>query len=312
MDISIVIPVYNEKESLKTLYAELKEVLLKMNSLYEIIFIDDGSIDGTFDILSGLNKVDKNVKVIQLRKNYGKSTALSAGFDKAIGKIVISMDGDLQDSPEEILRLIKKIEEGYDLVSGWKFNRKDPLNKTIPSFIFNKFVSLYTGIKIHDINCGLKAYKLEVIKNIDVYGELHRFLPVLSFWQGFKVGEIKVDHRKRKYGKSKFGTWRFFSGFFDFITVMITTRYLYRQLHLFGFVGLALVSSGFLINFSLAVTKYTVGLTLTETRPLLLLVLGIFMIIIGLQMFLSGLLGEIVFKLTGDKKINYVVKNVIG
>ena len=297
MDISIVIPVYNEKESLKTLYEELKEILLKMNSLYEIIFIDDGSIDGTFDILSGLNKVDKNVKVIQFRRNYGKSTALSVGFDKAIGKIVISMDGDLQDSPKEIPKFLKSIKEWYDLVSGWKFHRKDSLSKTLSSKVFNKVTSLITGIKIHDFNCGFKAYRHEVVKNLNVYGELHRYIPVLCSWEGYKVGEIKVNHHPRKFGESKYGIWRYFSGFFDLITVTITTKYLYRQLHLFGLIGLGLISIGFFINMGLLLVKYTVGLTLTETRPLLLLVLGIFMMIIGLQMFLSGLLGEIMSKL---------------
>ncbi len=312
MDVSVIVPVYNEEESLQKLYASIDDTLSKLNITYEIVFVDDGSDDNTFDILRKLSQMRANVKVIQFRRNYGKACALAAGFSSVTGAVVITMDADLQDDPKEIPNFIKKLNEGYDLVSGWKFQRKDPLNKTIPSRLFNKITSLVTGIKIHDFNCGFKAYKQEVIKNLKLYGEFHRYIPALAHWDGFKIGEIKVEHHPRSFGKSKYGAWRFFSGLFDLITLISTARFVQKQLHFFGFIGLLLLSVGVAINIILAIIKYTEGLTLTSPRPLLCLILGVFLIIVGLQTFSIGLIGEMIFRSTySEGRENYLIKNIL-
>ncbi len=270
-DISIVIPLFKEEKSIRELYQKLKKVLTKIGKRYEIIFIDDGSKDNSFSLLEELHKQDKNIKVIQFRKNFGKSAALDAGFQSAQGEIVITMDGDLQDDPEEIPKFLAELKKGYDLISGWRIKRKDRLSKRLSSKIFNRVTSLLTGIKIHDLNCGFKAYRKEVIDNFRVYGELHRFIPVLVQWQGFKVGEIKVIHRPRKYGKTKFGPPRFMSGFFDLLTTLFITRYTTKPLHFFGLIGLVLFLLGLGINLFLVIWKYTVGLIISSGHPLLLL-----------------------------------------
>jgi glycosyltransferase involved in cell wall biosynthesis len=258
---------------------------------YEILFVDDGSTDRSFNVLRDLRRVDRHVRAIRFRRNYGKSAALAVGFDRALGSLVITMDADLQDDPAEIPALRRKMEEGYDLVSGWKRVRRDPLSKTIPSRLFNVVVRRMTGIRIHDFNCGLKAYRREVVKHIRVYGELHRFLPVLAHWEGYKVGELAVQHRPRKYGKTKFGAGRFWKGFLDLLTVLFTTRYLRRPLHLFGFWGILTALVGSAIVVWLTIEKIFLGASLSN-RPLFLG--GILLLIVGIQFVSIGLIGEMI------------------
>jgi glycosyltransferase involved in cell wall biosynthesis len=289
--ISIVIPLYNEVESLNELYQQINEVVKANKYNYEIIFVDDGSDDGSLDVLKKLRQKDKNVKIISFRRNYGKSAALAVGFEHAKGDVVITMDADLQDDPHEIPNLLKKLNEGYDLVSGWKKKRYDPITKTIPSKIFNFTVSTLTGIKIHDFNCGLKAYRKSVTQDIKVYGELHRYLPVLAHWAGYKIGEVIVQHHPRKYGKTKFGISRFLKGFLDLLTVLFTTRYFKRPLHLFGTVGLLVFLLGFGITLYLSLLKIIEGIALSN-RPLF--ILGIMLTIVGVQFISIGLLGEMI------------------
>ena len=233
------------------------------------------------------------MKAIRFRRNFGKSAALSVGFAHAGGAIVITMDADLQDDPQEIPNLVRKIREGYDLVSGWKKKRYDPITKTVPSRFFNFVTSMMTGIKLHDFNCGLKAYRSEVLKEIDIYGEQHRFIPALVHWRGFRIGEIPVQHHRRKFGKTKFGPGRFFKGFLDLITVLFTTRYIKRPLHLFGGWGIFAFLIGFGINLWLSIEKL-VYLTPLGNRPLFFL--GILLMIVGIQLISIGLLGEMISK----------------
>lgn len=306
-DISVVIPLYNEEESLAELYQQLRPVLSGMNLRYELLFIDDGSTDRSFDVLRGLRRNDTRIKVVRFRRNFGKSAALSVGFSKARGALVITMDADLQDDPAEIPNLVKKMREGYDLVSGWKKVRHDPITKTVPSRFFNLVTSLMTGIRIHDFNCGLKAYSGDVVKNVKIYGELHRYVPALAHWEGFKVGEIVVKHRPRKYGKTKFGFGRFWKGFLDLITVLFTTRYFLRPLHLFGVWGMLAVIAGFAIDGVLTV-EWFLGETALSNRPLFLL--GILLIIVGIQFVSIGLLGEMITK-TKQTEREYPIRDYI-
>lgn len=291
VELSVVIPLLNEEGSLRELHQQLRQVLGRMNMRYEILFVDDGSTDRSFNVLRDLKRNDRHIQVIRFRRNYGKSAALAVGFAKALGTTVITMDADLQDDPAEIPSLRRKLEEGYDLVSGWKRLRRDPLTKTIPSRLFNFVVRLLTGIKIHDFNCGLKAYRRDVVKHLHVYGELHRFLPVLAQWDGFRVGELPVQHRPRKYGKTKFGMARFWKGFLDLLTVLFTTRYLRRPLHLFGFWGLVSACAGTVILLWLALEKAFLGASLSN-RPLFLG--GILLLIVGIQFVSIGLIGEMI------------------
>jgi len=306
MDVSIIIPLLNEEESLGELYSIISEVMDKNSLSYEICFVDDGSTDKSLDVLKELRQNNKNIKILSFRKNYGKSAALSEGFKLARGEYIITMDADLQDDPAEIPNLINKLNEGFDMVSGWKKKRNDPLTKTIPSKFFNYTTSLLTGIKIHDFNCGLKAYRKEVIKEIPVYGELHRYLPVLAHWRGFRVGEIIVQHHPRKYGVTKFGWRRLFHGFFDLLTVLFITRYRQKPLHLFGSVGLASITSGFAILIYLSILwlqGYGIG-----DRPLL--ILGLLLVIVGMQSFSLGLIGEMITN-SSDEEISYSIREKI-
>lgn len=307
LDISVVIPLYNEEDSLRELHQQLRSVLGRMNVRYELLFIDDGSTDRSFQVLRDLKRNDKHIKIVRFRRNYGKSAALSVGFEKALGNIVITMDADLQDDPSEIPALRKKIEEGYDLVSGWKKVRHDPLSKTIPSRFANFATSVLTGVHIHDMNCGLKAYRREVVKTVKVYGELHRYIPALASWEGFKIGEIVVQHRARRYGKTKFGIGRFWKGFLDLLTVLFTTRYFRNPLHLFGFWGMISVLAGMLIVGGLAAEKIFYDAPLGN-RPLFLI--GVMLVIVGIQFFSIGLLGEMVTK-TRRTSEEYSVKDFI-
>ncbi len=286
--ISVVIPVYDEEESLKALSSGIQTVLDSLQNNYELIFVDDGSRDGSMGKLEALHEKDGRIKVIQLRDNFGKSVALSVGFEHAQGEIIFTMDADLQDDPKEIPRFLEKLEAGYDLVSGWKFKRHDPIGKTLPSRIFNRAVSLMTGIKLHDFNCGFKCYRREVVENILLYGELHRFVPVLARWKGFRVTEIKVDHHPRIHGASKYGMERFTRGFLDLLTVLFLTRYLKRPLHLFGGIGLFCLIPGVFLS-AWFILQWLIGLPM-HVRPLM--VFGWVAIILGIQFISMGLLGE--------------------
>ncbi|HID95194.1 MAG TPA: glycosyltransferase [Candidatus Latescibacteria bacterium] len=303
-ELSVVIPLLNEEPNLEELYRRLTDVLQRLGRSYEILFVDDGSVDGSFEVLERLHHQDSHVCVIQFRRNYGKAAALAQGFKDAKGKIIITMDADLQDDPEEIPNLVAKIEEGYDLVSGWKYKRHDPISKTLPSWIFNRVTALLTGIRIHDFNCGLKAYRLEVTRNIKVYGELHRYLPVLAHWQGYRVGEIKVKHHPRLHGRTKYGARRFLSGFLDLFTVILLTRYISRPLHLFGAFGALVAIIGFGINCYLAYLRFRFG-SIMGHYPLL--GLGVLMMILGVQLFSIGLLGELISS-TQLRDLEYSIK----
>src|SRR6185436_1830185 len=248
-DLTIVIPLYNEELSLKELSEWIAKVCLENNFTYEIIFVDDGSSDNSWSVIEQLSKTDHFIKGIRLRRNYGKSAALNVGFDSSGGNVVVTMDADLQDSPDEIPTLYKMItEEKYDLVSGWKKKRYDPLSKTIPTKLFNWTTQRMSGIRnLHDFNCGLKAYRKDVVKNIEVYGEIHRYIPVIAKWAGFhKIGEKIVEHHPRKYGKTKFGFERFVNGFLDLLSINFVSRFGKRPMHLFGTLGLLMFVLGFL------------------------------------------------------------------
>lgn len=305
--ISILIPLLNEQESLAELYDKIAAMLKDLNQSYEIIFIDDGSTDRSYGVLENLYHKDRSVRVYQFRKNYGKSAALACGFQMVSGKYIITMDADLQDDPEEIPRLIDKINEGYDLVSGWKKKRYDPFIKRNTSKIFNRVTGWVSGLKIHDFNCGLKAYRQEVVKDIQVYGQLHRFIPVLAHWQGYRVGEIAVKHHPRKYGKTKFGLFRFTAGLLDLFTVIFLNKFKRRPLHLFGSIGLISFLAGMIINLYLAFEKI-LAKGILSNRPLLFL--GILLVIVGIQFISIGLLGEMITE-TQQKKTDYSIKSVL-
>jgi glycosyltransferase involved in cell wall biosynthesis len=289
--VSIVIPLYNEEESLRELTQKLVSVLTGMRTPYEIIFVDDGSTDGSFQVLKKLHEENRAIKVIRFRRNFGKSAALSVGFREARGKFVVTMDADLQDDPEEIPGLLQALDDRYDLISGWKKKRHDPLTKTVPSRFFNFVTRVMTGIPIHDFNCGLKAYRGEVVKELNVYGELHRYIPVLAHYAGYRVGEKVVQHHPRKYGHTKFGISRFFRGFLDLLTVLFTTRYIRRPLHLFGVWGMVSFLIGAAIDIYLSI-EWALGTTSLSNRPLFLV--GFLFIIIGIQFVSIGLLGEMI------------------
>ena len=295
MDISIVIPLYNEKESLPELHSRLTETLSSLGKSYELIFIDDGSTDGSYKVLEGLHAKDpSHVSVCSLRKNSGKSAALATGFERADGDIVITMDADLQDDPAEIPNLIKALDDGCDLVTGWKYPRYDPITKRLPSKVINWLTGTLTGVKVHDMNCGLKAYRAEVVKGLQLYGEQHRFIPALAHAGGFRVGEIKVHHHPRKYGHTKFGAKRFVEGLFDLLTVLFITRYIRKPLHFFGIAGLALLLLG---GGAMAylVAGWFMGRWIGD-RPLF--ILSVLLIIIGIQFISIGLLGEMLTSLS--------------
>jgi glycosyltransferase involved in cell wall biosynthesis len=302
--VSVVVPLLNESESLPELHQRLTTVLSGMDGAYELIFIDDGSRDNSLAVLEELAARDRHVRVISFRRNFGKSAALATGFRAANGRFVITMDSDLQDDPAEIPGLIAKLEEGFDLVSGWKKTRHDPVfSKNLPSKLFNRVTSRLSGIRLHDFNCGLKAYRGEVVKDIPVYGELHRFLPVLAFKLGYRITEIPVQHAARKYGQTKFGANRFVNGFFDLLTVLFISDYNRAPLHLFGSMGLFCGAIGFLINLYLTIGWF--GGVAIGNRPLLFL--GILLMVIGVQFFSFGLIAEKMVH-TSERDRSYPVK----
>ncbi len=293
-ELSIIIPLLDEAESLPELHSRLSDVLRQLGQPAEMIFIDDGSTDASVETLLKLRENDPRICIVQFRRNYGKSAALAAGFARARGKSIVTIDADLQDDPAEIPRLLEKLDTGCDLVSGWKRRRQDRFIKRVSSRIFNRVTSYLTGVQLHDINCGLKAYRREVTDTIHVYGQLHRYLPVLALKEGFRLGEIEVKHHPRKYGLSKFGLFglsRFTSGFLDLLTVLFLTRYTRRPLHLFGFAGLIAFVLGSGISLYLAYQRIFLTVYLTN-RPLLFL--GILLVIVGVQFFSIGLIGEMI------------------
>ncbi len=288
--LSLVIPAYNEVESIPVLVKEICEVCRKEDITFEVILIDDGSKDGTFACIEALAKQDTRIRGVQFRHNCGKAAALSEGFRRSRGTYVMTMDADLQDNPTEIPGIIKLLEDGADLVSGWKKKRYDPIHKTLPSKLFNAVTGRVAGLKLHDFNCGLKGYRSEVVKSLDLYGELHRYIPVMANWNGFKVVEKVVEHRPRKFGYSKYGWARLTNGPFDLITLVFLHRYTSRPLHLFGFIGLAFSFLGAAILAGFAIEWAVTGNG--HVRPLMLA--GVASIIVGIQFVSIGLLGEMI------------------
>ncbi len=288
--ISVVIPVHNEEQSVALLYDELAAVFAGEDLAFEAVFVDDGSTDGTFGVLTRLHDANDNVRAVRFRRNFGKAAALDAGFKEATGDIVVTIDGDLQDDPAEIPRLLARLDEGYDLVSGWKTKRRDPFTRRIPSKLFNAVAGRVSGIRLHDMNCGLKAYRAEVLEGLSLYGELHRYIPVLAHYRGYRVTELPVNHRPREHGSSSYGVERYVRGFLDLLTVTFMGRYSHRPLHLFGGLGLGAGALGFAILLYLTVVKLA-GNAIGQ-RPLL--TLGVLLVVVGIQLLSLGLLSELI------------------
>ncbi len=311
MDVSIVVPVFNEEESLPELCAWIKRVVDANNYLYEIILVDDGSNDRSWQVIETLHARDLNIKGIKFQRNYGKSAALNEGFRAATGEVVITMDADLQDSPDEIPALRRMItEEGYDLVSGWKKIRHDPLSKTLPSKFFNWFTAKVSKINLHDFNCGLKSYKLKVVKSIEVYGEMHRYIPLIAKWAGFQnIGEKVVEHHPRKYGKSKFGMGRLITGGLDLASILFVGKYGKRPMHFFGTWGMLAAVIGFIIFVYLTISKFFFDKTGLTQRPLFFF--AILAMIIGTQLFVTGFVSELVAR-NGSGRNFYLIEKKAG
>jgi glycosyltransferase involved in cell wall biosynthesis len=288
--ISVVVPVHNEERSLALLLDELRSALEPFEQPWEAVFVDDGSTDGSFAALTRLHQATGNVRVVRLRRNFGKAAALAAGFANARGDVIVTIDGDLQDDPAEIPRLLLKLEEGFDLVSGWKSKRRDPLSRRLLSRVFNRAAGWLSGIRLHDMNCGLKACRADVVRGLPLYGELHRFLPVLAHQRGYRVAELPVNHRPRSHGRSRYGLERYLRGFLDLLTVSFMGRYRHRPLHLFGGLGLSLFAVGVGLLVYLTVVKAQ-GHAIGE-RPLL--TLGVLLVVVGLQFFSLGLISELI------------------
>lgn len=308
--ISFVIPAKNEEENIIKLYAKIVKTLQLLKKSYEIIFVDDGSTDATFNEMKKIQKGHKNIALIKHRGNWGKSIALQSGFELAKGDIIITLDADLQDDPVEIPNFLKKLDEGYDLVSGWKKIRYDPISKTLPSKVGNKLASLLTGVKLHDFNCGFKAYKSDVIKNLNLYGELYKFIPIIAAKKNYRVGEIVVKHHKRKFGVSKFGWERNAKGFLDLMTIFFITGYIKRPGHFFGTLGLISFFVGFIIGIYITYLRITTG-GIDYRYPLLFL--GILAMIIGIQLITTGLLAELfVYYMSPREKNNDKIDEVLS
>jgi len=307
--ISIVIPIYNEEESLMELSLSIKRVFDNMRCNYEVILIDDGSTDKSFEKIKEIHNKNSRYHYIKFRGNRGKSAALSAGFKAAKGDIIITMDADLQDDPKEIPELVRIINSGYDLVSGWKKVRYDPFIKRHTSKIFNYFTSKVAGVRLHDFNCGLKAYRKEVIKTVRVYGELHRYIPALANLAGFKVTEKVVKHQPRKYGVTKFGANRFFNGFFDLLTVVFTTKFIKKPLHLFGMLGIISSFLGFIVTLALFIVKTFFTYIPLSSTPVFYL--GILLIIVGVQFFATGLLAEMITRSSPQEEDDTFVEKTL-
>ncbi len=314
--VSVVIPLYNEEESLTELHAWIKRVMQDNNLSYEVLFIDDGSKDKSWEIITALQKADTNVKGVKFKRNYGKSAALHVGFEHAQGDVVVTMDADLQDSPDEIPALYKKItEEKYDLVSGWKQKRFDPITKTIPTKLFNSATRYMSGIHLNDFNCGLKAYKKQVVKSIEIYGEMHRYIPVIAKWAGFtKIGEQVVQHQERKYGTTKFGFERFINGFLDLLTISFISKFGKRPMHIFGLMGSIVFLIGGLISVWLLVEKiwlsYTNQHIIRNVTDQPLFYLALVAMVIGTQLFLAGFLAELIARSSSTRN-SYLIEEQV-
>jgi glycosyltransferase involved in cell wall biosynthesis len=311
MNISVVIPLLNEEESLPELCAWLGRVMIANNFSYEVILVDDGSRDNSWAVVEKLHLENPHIKGIRFRRNYGKSAALNRGFEVALGDVVITMDADLQDSPDEIPELFRMvIADGFDVVSGWKKKRHDPISKTIPTKLYNWATRRMTGIKLHDFNCGLKAYKREVVKSIEVYGEMHRYIPVMAKWAGFiRIGEKVVEHRKRKYGVTKFGWERFINGFLDLLSISFVSRFGKKPMHLFGSLGTLLFLIGFTIAGVLTYDKFFLAAYKMTERPLFYF--GLLAMIMGTQLFVAGFLGELMSRNDQDRN-HYLIEKYLG
>jgi dolichol-phosphate mannosyltransferase len=288
--ISVVIPVHDEERTVALLYEELDAALQPLDRDWEAVFVDDGSTDGSFAALTRLHAGHPNVRVVRLRRNFGKAAALAAGFAQAAGETLVTIDADLQDDPAEISRLLAKLDEGFDLVSGWKVRRRDPWSRRLLSRLFNAVAGRISGLRLHDVNCGLKAYRAEVVRDLRIYGELHRFIPVLAHFRGYRIAELPVNHRPREHGRSRYGPERYLRGFLDLLTVSFIGRYRHRPLHLFGGLGLVLGLAGFVILAYLTVVK--LGGHAIGQRPLL--ILGVLLVVVGMQFFSLGLISEMI------------------
>jgi len=310
--LSIVIPIYNEEDNLVLLYEELCEVLVKLTVQHEIIFINDGSVDKSQKILEEIQAKDKNVVVINFRRNFGQTAALSAGFDNARGEIIIAMDGDMQNDPADIPELLKKINQGYDLVSGWRFDRKDPfISRRFPSIIANKIISITTGVQLHDYGCTLKAFRHEIVNNIKLYGEMHRFIPAIASSMGSNVAEVKVNHRPRRFGASKYGISRTIRVVLDLLTVKFFLSFATRPIQVFGLLGVLCSFLGGGIGVIMTVQRQFFGVPMAN-RPLLLL--AILLVFIGMQFITMGLLAELQVRTyhESQNKPIYFIKNILG
>lgn len=316
VDISVVVPLYNEEESLPELCAWIAKVMDENNFSYEVLLIDDGSKDNSWEVVKAIRETNAHVKGVKFMRNYGKSAALQVGFKACIGQVVITMDADLQDSPDEIPGLYKMIkEEGFDLVSGWKQKRYDPLSKTIPTKLFNYATTLLSGIKLHDFNCGLKAYNSKVVKRIDVFGEMHRYIPVIAKWQGFtKIGEKVVVHRSRKYGVTKFGLERFVFGFLDLLSISFVSKFKKSPMHFFGSLGtLSFVLGFFMTMYLLGHKQYCIynHLPFRNVTDNPFFYLSLVALMIGSQLFLAGFIGEMI-NIDSNKKDDYGIEEQVG
>lgn len=312
MNISVVIPLLNEEESLPELTSWIDRVMQENKYSYEVILIDDGSKDASWKVIGELISNNPNIKAIRFKRNYGKSAALNSGFEVASGDVVITMDADLQDSPDEIPGLYKMImEDGYDLVSGWKKKRHDPLGKTLPSKFFNRITRMMSGIRLHDFNCGIKAYKLDLIQSIEVYGEMHRYIPVIAKWAGFNnIGEKVVMHQERKFGKTKFGMERFIKGFLDLLSITFVTRFAKKPMHFFGTIGTLFFLGGGIISLWIIGEKIF-GVAKRDVVDQPLFYLALLAMVVGVQLFLSGFLAEMISRNSPDRN-KYIIQSRIG
>jgi len=309
--LTVVIPIYNEKQNISYLYDNLNNVLPDIGKKYEVILIDDGSIDGSFKELLKIHENNKNYKIIRFRKNFGQTPAMSAGFDYANGEIIITLDADLQNDPKDIPALLKKIDEGYDIVSGWRINRQDKaVSRRLPSKIANWLIARLTGVKIHDYGCTLKAYRSDVVKNVELYGEMHRYIPAVASWMGISVAEVPVHHHSRKFGKSKYGISRTIRVILDIITIKYLLSYSQRPIQIFGLIGIVTGAIGIIITIYLIIMRLFFNMALSS-RPLF--TLSIFMIFIGVQLITMGILGELIMRTYHEAsgKPTYAVKEII-
>lgn len=315
MDISVIIPLYNEEESLPELCSWIKKVMLENNYSYEVLLLDDGSKDNSWSVIENLSLENKSIKGVKFRRNYGKSAALNIGFQRAIGNVVITMDADLQDSPDEIPTLYDKIiKDNYDLVSGWKQKRYDPISKTLPTKLFNWAARKASGIYLHDFNCGLKSYKNTVVKSIEVHGEMHRYIPVLAKWAGFaNITEQVVEHQSRKYGETKFGLERFVNGFLDLMTITFVTRFGKKPMHLFGVVGTIMFIIGFILFGSIVGSKLYALLNSISAKNIAEMssfYIALTSMIIGVQLFLAGFVSELISRNSNDRNNYHIEKEI--